>query len=130
MSKKAKWPYKHSKHINIPVYGGDLFLFDDYKYLSQAYDVLGYDEDNPCGNSAGSCSYFEGEDGSIVYLIYVADKQLSTMVHELQHLLHHVAERAGFHVEDGNGEPVCYLAGELFIQIRKGFKKKFGYDLE
>lgn len=119
MSKKLKWP-KASVVYDIPLYGGSLHLFKTRKKFEAAYEFLGKEHD--ASGCCGCTAYLVNEKGRALYLIGVFDNDLGTLVHEVGHATMMIMERAGINAYDSVGEPVCYLLGDMYEKLAKGFK--------
>lgn len=119
MSKKLKWP-KASVIYDVPLYGGTLHLFKSHKKFEAAYRFLGHEYD--ASGCAGSTAYLTNEKGSALYIIGVYDKRLDTLVHEIGHATMMIMERVGVDAYASGGEPLCYLLGDMYEKLAKGFK--------
>lgn len=119
---KPKWPRKHCKGFEVPLYGGSVYCFKTREHFEEATKYL--DVDLQHEGKAGTCAYLESDKDSSLYLIGVFDGELGTLVHELAHIAIMIVQRAGFNSEKGNGEPYCYLLGYLFEILEEWVKSE------
>lgn len=93
--------------VAIRPYGVTLVLTDNRKAFQR---LSGASDDGSCGMCVGT------GDG---YVIGVFDGELSTLVHELTHLILMVAEHNGIDPFSSRGEPLAYLMDDLFTEATR-----------
>lgn len=117
---KQKWPKKHCFYLAVPLYGGSLYCFKTREHFDEATKYLNIDLQHE--GKVGVCSHLENDDKESLYIVGVFDGKLGTLTHELAHIAMMIIQRAGFNSEDGNGEPYCYLFGDLFDKLEEWLK--------
>lgn len=99
--------------IRIPVYGGELVLHRDR---------IAFERDRQArmpgattlAQAHGRVCELTYPDGGVTYLVGAFEPhQPSALVHELAHVAVMTLGRAGIDARSSNGEPLCYLLGEL-----------------
>jgi len=108
--------------LQIPIYGGELWLFKTKAEFLNAQEELGDTEEikeHTLGD-AWAIPHPDEKHG-LVYLIGVYDNDLGTLIHELSHTTLNIIENAGFSAHEGNGEPFSYLINYLFDNVYKWF---------
>lgn len=120
MSKKRKrWPKENVDCIDIPLYGGEIYLVKNKEDYNQCLDWLGVEDD--CGIVRGR-TYMMEREGLVIYLVLIIDEDIEALVHELAHVCFFVLNRAGVDVQEGNNEAFCYLLHNLFSECVLSFK--------
>lgn len=67
------------------------------------------------GTARGRTAYgFAKPDGMRTFVVYAADK--ATLTHELAHVILDTFAYIDSDPREGNGEPFCYLLGQLFAE--------------
>lgn len=123
-SKKVKWP-KNYVHSEVPLYGGDVFVFTKPEDLIQANHALGLDA--PDTDCEGLCQYVEGDKGGVLYLVMTSE-DIGVFSHEMLHVVQHIAGRADFSLDSEDPEPSAYLFGFLYAKLFRKLAKK-GFEL-
>ena len=77
-----------------------------------------HDASGTCGTS----THMVNPEGKSLYLVGVYDKSISTLIHELAHVIFAIGEHVGIKAYDSSGEPLCYLLGDLYDNLHKGLK--------
>lgn len=102
------------KELRLRPYHGRVFVAKTRKEYEAQHIKLFKTADllncSQCGRFSGG----EGRDGMWTYLIW-ADKT-NDLVHELSHVVLHVFERCGIDPREANGEPFCYMLGQLVLE--------------
>lgn len=101
------------KELSLRPYNGRLFFVKTKKQYERAHKKLFKQPDILNCSQAGRFSGGEGKDGVWTYLVY--SSKPSTTAHEFSHVIFHVFERCGIPPDSGNGEPFCYLLGQLIL---------------
>ena len=100
--------------FDVPIYGGEVWIFKNKSEFLSAQLELGDDEDIQEGGLGDAWVEQSPYRDECIYLVGVYDKNLGTLVHELSHTALNILETANFNAHDGNGEPFCYLLNYLF----------------
>lgn len=104
---------RRAAEVSLRPYNGRLFVartVEEYKAAHKR--VFASDDELTCATE-GRFAGGEGKDGLWTYLVW-AEKP-HTLAHELAHVALHVFERCGIDPRSGNGEPFCYLLGQLML---------------
>ncbi len=109
---------KTAHRFDIPLYGGELVLCCNredvesvllaYKVSKQLWDIDGLN------TVAGAARHFVSDSGGSLYLVYVGDLMLRTLVHELMHTTFFIADYVGLDSDTGSRESLCYLHDWMF----------------
>lgn len=100
-----------TRTFRVPLYGGQVRLYTCAQDLeTYRHSVTGA---APRGPADGRTHRLALPNGAVTYLVGWYDGRISTLSHELTHVALAVLERAGISPTGDNGEPLCYLQGEL-----------------
>ncbi len=106
--------------LSLRPYPGRLFYTPTKQGYEQAHEELFRHPDTLTCEQDGRFSGGEGKDGLWTYLIWAGKPH--ALVHEVAHVVLHTFERCGIDPRECNGEPFCYLLGQLMLDIRRGGK--------
>lgn len=121
-AKRKRWPT--GGHVKqMPLYGGNIWLFTDRPKYNQACRYVNSDHGDNCPHSAGLMVQAVRNHKERIYLIGVFNRDLGTLLHEIAHVCLNAVEHVGFHPKDGNGEPFCYLLDNLFSHFRHHLRR-------
>jgi hypothetical protein len=111
----AKLP-KPVKRFEIPIYGGEVLLYKDQKEFWKAYAFLGgrQEYDSP---KSGEAAHLQSDEGMNIFLVGWYSGTLSTLVHEITHVMVFLFEHVGIDPRDSNGEVAAYLVGYLIDKL-------------
>lgn len=102
-----------TRELSLRPYTGRLFI----AYSREAYEkahVRLFDEPDILNcTQAGRFSGGKGKDGMWTYLVWAEEQH--NLAHEMSHVVLHVFEQIGIDPRDSNGEPFCYLLGQLIL---------------
>ena len=99
------------KELSLRPYVGRLFLTKTRKGYERAHRKLFKTPDVLSCAIGGRYTGGEGKDGMWTYLIFA--NKAHYMAHELSHVALEVFLRCGIDPREANGEPFCYLLGQL-----------------
>lgn len=119
---KIRFP-KPAVEFEVPVYGGDVYLFLDEEAFNQAMTFCCRVEE-PQDVAGGRCAQLISKEGRALYLVGWFTSRYSTLVHECGHLALFVLRRAEIDPTESNGEVYCYLLGALVALLTKEDKPK------
>lgn len=110
-TKKKEFP-KPIKQIEIPIYGGLVYIFIDRMSFCDAADYLNIKDVKI--RVCGQCiTKVDRDTGAVHYLVGVFNNEIPTLVHELAHVTADCLAIAGIAVDNTNNEAFCYLLDYL-----------------
>lgn len=104
------------KELSLRPYHGRLFFTRSRKEYERQHKLLFKTPDVLSCAQAGRFTGGEGKDGLWTYLVYANEPH--TIAHEMSHVVLHVFERCGIDPISGNGEPFCYMLGQLILEAK------------
>ena len=110
-------------HYYLPIFGMNInicFTQEDFKYLCEKYQDYEY----TITSWANGYTLMNSENGEVVIGIF--NNSLSTVVHEITHLVLFLLELRHINPNESNGETMAYIQAWLFDEIVKRMDKHNG----
>jgi len=104
------------KELSLRPYNGRLFYVKTVKEYERAHKNIFKEPDVLTCAQAGRFSGGNGKDGIWTYLVYANKPE--TIAHEMAHVVLHVFDRCGINPIEANGEPFCYMLGQLILDAK------------
>lgn len=104
------------KELSLKPYTGRLYFADTRKKYEAWHKKIFGNADPLNITQAGRFAGGGDSEGRVSYLVWGQDT--SSIVHELSHVVLDVFERSGIDPRGCNGEPFCYLLGQLVTEAR------------
>lgn len=104
------------KRLSLRPYSGNLYFAKTKSMYEKGHKKLFKTEDLLNCTQSGRFSGGKGDDGMWTYIIWAKD--MPNIVHELSHVLLHLFQRIDVDPREANGEPFCYLIGQLMQDIK------------
>ena len=116
MDQKPKFP-KPVKAFTVPIYGGTVLVYHDYKKLHLADAIATGHTDVDNTQPGGEC--IDQQTPFPQYLLGVYDNEAITLIHEVCHLTFFILRNAGVDPMEGNNEAYAYLHSALMVEYSK-----------
>lgn len=115
-AKRAESP----KVLSLRPYSGAVEVYTSPEAFAAQYQDMHFEhKKTDLANTAGKFALMEHRTtGERRYLVLAPS--VSTLVHELSHVALCVFEHIGADPREGNGEPYCYLIGQMMVDLGYG----------
>lgn len=110
--RRGFFPRGSMKKLSLRPYVGQLYITRSVEeYQRKHRHMFGYEDD--LGHAAGKFRGRADDNGHWTYLIWAKKMEVPYLAHELSHVILDVFTQCGIDPREANGEPFCYMLGQL-----------------